>query len=115
MIQVEKSGADYSKLSKIQLLSKLKACEEKVDVFHQLAQNVTANYTTDTTAQIRTPFSGKSYHHFVYLDLMSYFGIFNKTVKSLKISDFVDHSYKTTFTSENSFEAPAGKKKVKIL
>jgi len=114
-MQVESSGIDYSKLSKAQLLSKLKACEEKVDTFHQLVQNFTAKHTTDTTTDLRSPLSGKSYHHFVYLDLMSYFGVFNKQNKSLKISDFVDLSYKMNSNNENSFEAPAGKKKVKIL
>jgi len=105
---------DYAKLSKAQLLSKLRACEEKVDCFHKLVSNFTAAQTTDTTTTLRNPLLGKSYHHFVYLDLMSYFGAFNKTVKSLKISDFVDLSCKTN-TDENSYEIPAGKKKVKVL
>jgi SHAQKYF class myb-like DNA-binding protein len=106
---------DYSKLSKAQLLAKLKACEEKVDSFHKVVSNFTAAQTTDTdTTTLKNPLLGKSYHHFVYLDLMSYFGVFNKTVKSLKISDFVDLSYKTS-TMEDSYEIPAGKKKVKIL
>jgi len=104
---------DYSKLSKVQLLAKLKACEEKVDTFHKVVSNFTATQTTDTTT-ISNPLLGKSYHHFVYLDLMSYFGVFNKTVKSLKISDFVDLSCKTS-TMEDSYEMPAGKKKVKVL
>jgi len=104
---------DYSKLSKAQLLAKLKACEEKVDGFHKVVSNFTATQTTDTTT-LRNPLLGKSYHHFVYLDLMSYFGVFNKTVKSLKISDFVDLSYKTR-TDENSYEIPTGIKKVKVL
>jgi SHAQKYF class myb-like DNA-binding protein len=111
-MQVEETP-DYSKFSKAQLLSKLKACEEKVDVFHQLVKNFTATQTTDTTT-LRNPLIGKSYHHFVYLDLMSYFGVFNKTAKSLKISDFVDLSCKTN-TEENSYEIPAGMKKVKVL
>jgi len=104
---------DYSKLSKAQLLAKLKACEEKVGSFHKVVSNFTAAQTTDTTT-LRNPLHGKSYHHFVYLDLISYFGVFNKTVKSLKISDFVDLSYKTS-TMEDSYEIPAGTKKVKIL
>jgi len=111
-IQLE-TTTDYAKLSKAQLLSKLRACEEKVDGFHKLVSNFTAAQTTDTTT-LRNPLLGKSYHHFVYLDLMSYFGAFNKTVKSLKISDFVDLSCKTN-TDENSYEIPAGKKKVKVL
>jgi SHAQKYF class myb-like DNA-binding protein len=114
-MQAESSGTDYSKLSKTQLLTKLKATEEKVDAFHQLVKNFTANYTTDYTTQLRTPLSGKSYHHFVYLDLMSYFGVFNKTAKSLKISDFVDLSSRKTINDENSYELPVGMKRVKVL
>jgi len=108
--------AEYSKLSKDQLLTKLQACEEKVNFYHDFVKKFTATHTTETTTSpYLTPLS-KSYHHFVYLDLMSYFGMFNKTNKSLKISDFVDLSYKKNYSNdENSFEAPAGKKKVKIL
>jgi SHAQKYF class myb-like DNA-binding protein len=107
---------DYSNLCKAQLLSKLKGCEEKVDFFHQFVKNFTATQTNSTTSNhFGNPLSGKSYHHFVYLDLMSYFGGFNKTAKSLKISDFVDLSYKPTSSDESSFENPAGKKKVKVL
>jgi SHAQKYF class myb-like DNA-binding protein len=107
---------DYSNLSKAQLLSKLKGCEEKVDFFHQFVKNFTATQTNSTTSNyFGNPLSGKSYHHFVYLDLMSYFGGFDKTAKSLKISDFVDLSYKPTSSDDSSFENPAGKKKVKVL
>jgi len=107
---------DNNKLSKTQLLAKLRACEEKVDFFHQFVKQFTATQTTDTTStSLRNPLFGKSYHHFVYLDLMSYFGVFNKTSKSLKISDFVDLSYKTNTNDESSYEIPAGIKKVKIL
>jgi len=110
------SSMDYSKLSKTQLLSKLKACEEKVDFFHQFVKNYTATQSNSTTSShLGNPLSGKSYHHFVYLDLMSYFGVFNKTAKSLKISDFVDLSYKSNASDESSYEIPAGKKKVKVL
>jgi SHAQKYF class myb-like DNA-binding protein len=111
-MEVENS-ADYSQLSKAQLLSKLQACEEKVDFFHQFVTAFTAAQTTDTTTV--NPFLGKAYHHLVYLDLMSYFGVFNKATKSLKVSDFVDLSCKTQVSSERSFEVPASKKKVKIL
>jgi len=111
-MQIE-TTTDYSKLSKVQLLAKLRACEDKVDSFHKIVNNFTATQTTDTTT-LRNPLLGQSYHHFVYLDLMSYFGVFNKTAKSLKISDFVDLSHKTN-TDENSYEIPAGKKKVKVL
>jgi len=112
-MQVE---TDNSKFSKSQLLSKLKACEEKVDFFHQFVKQFTATQTTDTTStHLSNPLFGKSYHHFVYLDLMSYFGVFNKTAKSLKISDFVDLSYKTNTNDESAYEIPAGKKKVKVL
>jgi len=105
---------DNSKLSKTQLLSKLKACEEKVDFFHQFVKQFTASQT-NTTTLLKNPASSNSYHHFVYLDLMNYFGVFNKTTKSLKISDFVDLSYKPSTNDENSYEIPAGKKKVKVL
>lgn len=109
------TAIDYSKLSKAQLLAKLRACEDKVDSFHKVVSNFTAAQTTDTTT-LRNPLLGKSYHHFVYLDLMSYFGVFNKTAKSLKISDFVDLSCRTSSNSdEDSYEIPAGKKKVKVL
>jgi len=109
------TATDYSKLSKAQLLAKLRACEDKVDSFHKVVSNFTAAQTTDTTTS-RNPLFGKSYHHFVYLDLMSYFGVFNKTAKSLKISDFVDLSCRSSSSSmEDSFEIPAGKKKVKVL
>jgi len=106
---------DYNNLSKTQLLSKLKACEEKVDFFHQFVKQFTASQTNTTSTSLRTPLSGNSYHHFVYLDLMNYFGVFNKTAKSLKISDFVDLSYKANTADESSYEIPAGKKKVKVL
>jgi len=107
--------ADNSKLSKAQLLSKLQACEEKVDFFHQFVKQFTASQANTTSTLLRNPLSSNSYHHFVYLDLMNYFGVFNKTAKSLKISDFVDLSYKPSTNDDSSYEIPAGKKKVKVL
>lgn len=109
------SSANYNKLSKSQLLSKLKACEEKVEEYHSLVTKFTASYTTQN--HYRTESSNKPYHHFVYVDLMNYFTIFNKNAKSLRISDLVDLSYKTNTVSndESYMDAPAGKKKVKVL
>lgn len=110
-----KVETDLNKLSKAQLLSKLKACEEKVDFFHQFVKQFTAGQTNTTSTPIRNPLFGNSYHHVVYLDFLNYFGGFNKTAKSLKISDFVDLSYKANIIDDNSYEIPAGKKKVKVL
>jgi len=113
-MQIEKATDNYNKLSKSQLLSKLKACEEKVDEYNQLVKKFSFG-TTSTSNHFGTPLSGKTYHHSVYLDLMSYFSLFNKTAKSLKISDFVDISCKTRSNDENSYEVPVGMKKVRIL
>jgi len=113
-MQIEKATDNYGKLSKSQLLSKLKACEEKVEEYNQLVKKFTFD-TTSTSNYFGTPLSGKTYHHLVYLDLMSYFSLFNKTAKSLKISDFVDLTNKTKSNDENSYEVPVGKKKVRIL
>jgi len=107
-------ATDDSKLSKSQLLAKLKSCEEKVEEYNQLVKKFTFD-TTSTSNYFPTPLSGKSYHHLVYLDLMSHFSLFNKTAKSLKIADFVDLSYKTKSNDENSYEVPVGMKKVRIL
>mmetsp|Transcript_62936 Transcript_62936/g.73240 ORF Transcript_62936/g.73240 Transcript_62936/m.73240 type:complete len:273 (-) Transcript_62936:326-1144(-) len=54
------------------------------------------------------------HHHSVFLDLMNYFTKFNKTAASLKLSDFVDLSNKSsTEDDENCYEFPVGGKKVK--
>jgi len=107
-------ATDSSKLSKSQLLAKLKSCEEKVEEYNQLVKKFTFD-TTSTSNHLPTPLSGKSYHHLVYLNLMSHFSLFNKTAKSLRIADFVDLSSKTKSNDEISYEVPVGMKKVRIL
>jgi SHAQKYF class myb-like DNA-binding protein len=114
---MQSESSDYSQMSKYQLLSKLKACEEKVGEYHSIVQQFTASHTNTSTSNHYRTESSKPYHHFVYLDLMNYFTIFNKNAKSLKLSDMVDLSFKTNVSSseESYVDAPAGKKKVRIL
>jgi SHAQKYF class myb-like DNA-binding protein len=110
------SSVDSSQMSQYKLLSKLKACEEKVQEYHSVAKQFTAAHTTTSTSNHYRTESSKPYHHFVYIDLMNYFTIFNKNAQSLKLSDMVDLSFKTNVICEESYaDAPAGKKKVKIL